>query len=47
MPLLKAMLQAQPTVNIKSYQQLKSQLQCPRQDTMEWQPQVGNTIKLT
>lgn len=47
MPLLKAMLQAQPTVNIKSYQQTQITIAMPkaRYDVMG-RPQVGNTIQV-
>ena len=47
MPLLKAMLQAQPTVNIKSYQQTQITIAMPksRYDTMG-RPQVGNIIEV-
>ena len=47
MPLLEAMLQAQPTVNIKSYQQTQITIAMPkaRYDVME-RPQVGNTIQV-
>ena len=45
MPLLEAILQAQPTVNIKSYQQTQITIAMPksRYDNMD-RPQVGNTI---
>ena len=45
MPLLEAILQAQPTVNIKSYQQTQITIAMPksRYDSMG-RPQVGNTI---
>ena len=45
MPLLEAILQAQPTVNIKSYQQTQITISMPksRYDSMN-RPQVGNTI---
>lgn len=45
MPLLEAILQAQPTVNIKSYQQTQITIAMPksRYDNMG-RPQVGNTI---
>ena len=45
MPLLEAILQAQPTVNIKSYQQTQITIGMPksRYDSMG-RPQVGNTI---
>ena len=46
MPLLEAMLQAQPTVNIKSYQQTQITIAMPksRYDNMG-RPQVGNIIE--
>ena len=45
MPLLEAILQAQPTVNIKSYQQTQITIAMPksRYDSMG-RPQVGNMI---
>ena len=45
MPLLEAILQAQPTVNIKSYQQTQITISMPksRYDSMG-RPQVGSTI---
>ncbi|AJW70430.1 hypothetical protein NADRNF5_0736 [Nitrosopumilus adriaticus] len=45
MPLLEAILQAQPTVNIKSYQQTQITIAMPksRYDNMG-RPQVGSTI---
>ena len=45
MPLLEAILQAQPTVNIKSYQQTQSTIAMPksRYDGMNT-PQVGSII---
>ncbi len=45
MPLLEAILQAQPTVNIKTYQQTQITIAMPkaRYDHMG-RPQVGNTI---
>ena len=45
MPLLEAILQAQPTVNIKSYQQTQITISMPksRYDGMG-RPQVGSTI---
>jgi hypothetical protein len=45
MPLLEAILQAQPTVNIKSYQQTQITIAMPksRYDSMG-RPQVGSTI---
>ena len=45
MPLLEAILQAQPTVNIKSYQQTQITIGMPksRYDSMG-RPQVGSTI---
>jgi hypothetical protein len=46
MPLLEAILQAQPTVNIKSYQQTQITIAMPksRYDNMG-RPQVGNVIE--
>ena len=46
MPLLEAILQAQPTVNIKSYQQTQITIAMPksRYESMG-RPQVGNTIE--
>ena len=46
MPLLEAILQAQPTVNIKSYQQTQITIAMPRSryDNMG-RPQVGNIIE--
>jgi len=45
MPLLEAILQAQPTVNIKSYQQTQITIAMPksRYDSMG-RPQVGSII---
>ena len=45
MPLLEAILQAQPTVNIKSYQQTQMTMAMPRSryESMG-RPQVGNII---
>jgi hypothetical protein len=45
MPLLEAILQAQPTVNIKSYQQTQMTMTMPksRYDSMG-RPQVGNIV---
>jgi hypothetical protein len=45
MPLLEAILQAQPTVNIKSYQQTQITMAMPksRYDSMG-RPQVGNIV---
>jgi tetrahydromethanopterin S-methyltransferase subunit A len=45
MPLLEAILQAQPTVNIKSYQQTQMTMAMPRSryDNMG-RPQVGNIV---
>ena len=45
MPLLEAILQAQPTVNIKSYQQTQITISMPksRYDSIG-RPQVGSTI---
>ncbi len=47
MPLLEAILQAQPTVNIKSYQQTQITIAMPksRYNNME-RPQVGNIIEV-
>ena len=47
MPLLEAMLQAQPTVNIKSYQQTQITMGMPksRYENMG-RPQVGETIQV-
>jgi len=47
MPLLEAILQAQPTVNIKTYQQTQITIVMPkaRYDHMG-RPQVGNTIAI-
>ena len=47
MPLLEAILQAQPTVNIKSYQQTQITIAMPksRYDSMG-RPQVGSTIEV-
>jgi len=47
MPLLEAILQAQPTVNIKTYQQTQITIAMPksRYNNMG-RPQVGNTIEL-
>jgi len=47
MPLLEAILQAQPTVNIKTYQQTQITMAMPksRYDNMG-RPQVGNIIEL-
>lgn len=47
MPLLEAILQAQPTVNIKSYQQTQITIAMPksRYDAMG-RPQVGSTIEV-
>ncbi|MHA7734353.1 hypothetical protein [Nitrosopumilus sp. S6] len=47
MPLLEAIMSAQPTVNIKSYQQTQITIAMPksRYDGME-RPQVGNTIEI-
>ena len=47
MPLLEAILQAQPTVNIKSYQQTQITIAMPksRYDKMK-RPQVGNIIEI-
>ena len=47
MPLLEAILQAQPTVNMKSYQQTQITIATPksRYDNMG-RPQVGNIIEI-
>ena len=47
MPLLEAILQAQPTVNIKTYQQTQVTIAMPksRYDNMG-RPQVGSTIQI-
>jgi len=47
MPLLEAILQAQPTVNIKSYQQTQITMAMPksRYDSMG-RPQVGSMIEI-
>jgi hypothetical protein len=47
MPLLEAILQAQPTINIKSYQQMQITIAMPksRYDNMG-RPQVGNIISI-
>lgn len=47
MPLLEAMLQAQPTINIKSYQQTQITMGMPksRYQSMK-KPQVGETIRI-
>ena len=47
MPLLEAILQAQPTVNIKTYQQTQVTIAMPksRYDSIG-RPQVGNTIEI-
>ena len=47
MPLLEAILQSQPTVNIKTYQQTQITIAMPksRYDNME-RPQVGNVIEV-
>ena len=47
MPLLEAILQAQPTVNIKTYQQTQVTVAMPksRYDNMG-RPQVGSTIQI-
>ena len=45
MPLLEAILQAQPTVNIKSYQQTQITIAMPKSRYEKMgKPQVGNTI---
>ncbi len=47
MPLLEAILQAQPNINIKTYQQTQITMAMPkaRYDHMG-RPQVGNTVEL-
>ena len=47
MPLLEAILQAQPTVNIKTYQQIQVTITMPRSryDNLG-RPQVGNIIDI-
>ena len=47
MPLLEAILQAQPTVNIKTYQQTQITISMPksRYNNMG-KPQVGNTLEI-
>ncbi len=47
MPLLEAILQAQPTINIKTYQQTQITITMPksRYNNMG-RPQVGNTIEI-
>ena len=47
MPLLEAILQSQPTVNIKTYQQTQITIAMPksRYDNMK-RPQVGNIIEI-
>ena len=47
MPLLEAILQAQPTVNIKTYQQTQITIAMPRSryDSIG-RPQVGSTIQI-
>jgi len=47
MPLLEAILQAQPTINIKTYQQTQITITMPksRYNNMG-RPQVGNTIEV-
>lgn len=45
MPLLEAILQAQPTVNIKTYQQTQITIAMPKSRYEKMgKPQVGNTI---
>lgn len=47
MPLLEAILQAQPTVNIKSYQQTQITIAMPRSRYENiGRPQVGNTLEI-
>ena len=47
MPLLEAILQAQPTVNMKSYQQTQITISMPK-SRYDWmgRPQDGNTINV-
>ena len=47
MPLLEAILQAQPTVNIKTYQQTQITIAMPksRYNSIK-RPQVGDTIEI-
>ena len=47
MPLLEAILQAQPTINIKSYQQTQITIAMPRSRYENMgRPQVGNVIRI-
>ena len=47
MPLLEAILQAQPTINIKSYQQTQITIAMPRSRYEKiGKPQVGNVITI-
>jgi phage-related protein len=47
MPLLEAILQAQPTINIKSYQQTQITIAMPRSRYEKiGRPQVGNVITI-
>ncbi len=47
MPLLEAILQAQPTINIKTYQQTQITITMPKSRYSNMgRPQVGNTIEL-
>ncbi|QUC65062.1 hypothetical protein NsoK4_01970 [Nitrosopumilus sp. K4] len=47
MPLLEAILQAQPTVNIKSYQQTQITIAMPRSRYENiGRPQVGSTLEI-
>ena len=47
MPLLEAILQAQPTINIKSYQQTQVTIAMPRSRYEKiGKPQVGNVITI-
>jgi phage-related protein len=47
MPLLEAILQAQPTINIKSYQQTQITIGMPKSRYASMgKPQVGNTIEI-
>jgi hypothetical protein len=47
MPLLEAILQAQPTINIKSYQQTQITIAMPRSRYEGMgRPQVGNTMEI-
>ncbi len=47
MPLLEAILQAQPTINIKSYEQTQITIAMPRSRYENMgRPQVGNVIRI-